>query len=119
VPEATYAQAKGFSRQVAELLETQLPDLVVARMTKSLRGGKILVDWSQNDEKKTTVNVYSVRAREHPTVSTPVSWDEVRACLDAGDAGLLTFDTEQVLGRVDELGDLFAPALRVQQRLPG
>ena len=87
-------------------------------MTKSLRGGKVLVDWSQNDEKKTTVNVYSVRARERPTVSTPVSWDEVRACLDAGDASLLSFDTEQVLGRADELGDLFAPALRVQQRLP-
>ncbi|HEY3020798.1 MAG TPA: DNA ligase D [Solirubrobacteraceae bacterium] len=118
-PDATYAQTKGFSRQVAELLEAQLPDLVVSRMTKSLRGGKILVDWSQNDEKKTTVNVYSVRARERPTVSTPVSWDEVRACLDAGDADLLSFDTEQVLGRVDELGDLFAPALRVQQRLPG
>ena len=118
VPDATYAQTKGFSRQVAELLETQLPDLVVSRMTKSLRGGKVLVDWSQNDEKKTTVNVYSVRARERPTVSTPVSWDEVRACLDAGDASLLSFDTEQVLGRADELGDLFAPALRVQQRLP-
>ena len=85
---------------------------------KALRPNKVFLDWSQNDSHKTTVTVYSVRARERPTVSTPVSWDEVRACLDAGDASLLSFDTEQVLGRADELGDLFAPALRVQQRLP-
>jgi len=117
-PDATYDLTKGFSKQVAELLEAQLPDLVVSRMTKSLRGGKILVDWSQNDEHKTTVNVYSVRAKDRPTVSTPVTWDEVRECLDSGDPDVLTFDTEQVLGRVDELGDLFAPALAVQQRLP-
>ena len=118
VPEATYDQTKGFSKAVAELLEGQMPELVVSRQTKSLRGGKVLVDWSQNDEHKTTVNVYSVRARERPTVSTPVTWDEVRECLDARDAGVLTFDTEQVLGRVDELGDVFAPALSLQQRLP-
>ena len=95
-----------------------MPELVVSRQTKALRSGKVLVDWSQNDEHKTTVNVYSVRARERPTVSTPVTWDEVRDCLDAGDAGVLTFDTEQVLGRIEELGDLFAPAEAVQQRLP-
>jgi bifunctional non-homologous end joining protein LigD len=118
VDDATYEQTKGFSRQVAELLETQMPDLVVSRMTKSLRAGKIFVDWSQNDEHKTTINVYSVRAKERPTVSTPVTWDEVRACREAGDASLLTFDTEQVLGRVDEYGDLFAPALAAHQRLP-
>jgi bifunctional non-homologous end joining protein LigD len=117
-PDATYDHTKTFSRQVAELLEAQLPELVVSRMTKSLRGGKVLVDWSQNDEHKTTVNVYSVRAKERPTVSTPVSWDEVRGCLDARDADVLTFDTEQVLGRVDEFGDLFSEALTVHQRLP-
>ena len=109
---------KTFSRQVAELLEAQMPELVVSRMTKSLRGGKVLVDWSQNDEHKTTVNVYSVRAKERPTVSTPVSWDEVRACLDAGDASMLAFDTEQVLARIDELGDLFSDAVTLHQRLP-
>ena len=114
----SYAQTKPFAKAVAELLEGQMPKLVVSRMSKSLRKGRVLVDWSQNDQHKTTVSVYSVRARERPTVSTPVSWDEVRACLDAGDASLLSFDTEQVLGRADELGDLFAPALRVQQRLP-
>jgi bifunctional non-homologous end joining protein LigD len=116
--DATYAQTKGFSRAIAELLEGQLSDLVVSRMTKSIRSGKILVDWSQNDEKKTTVNVYSVRAKDRPTVSTPVTWDEVRDCLDAGDPDVLAFDTEQVLGRVEELGDLFAPVLRLEQRLP-
>ena len=119
VPEATYDLTKGFSKAIAELLEQQMPDLVVSRMTKTLRRGKILVDWSQNDEKKTTVCVYSARARERPTVSTPVSWDEVRACLDARDASVLAFETEQVLGRVEELGDLFAPVLAVRQSLPG
>jgi bifunctional non-homologous end joining protein LigD len=118
VDDATYDMTKTFSKQVAELLEAQMPDLVVSRMTKSLRGGKVLVDWSQNDEHKTTVNVYSVRAKERPTVSAPVSWDEVRACLDAGDAGMLSFDTEQVLARVDELGDLFSEAETLHQRLP-
>jgi bifunctional non-homologous end joining protein LigD len=118
VDDATYEMTKTFSKQVAELLEAQMPELVVSRMTKSLRGGKVLVDWSQNDEHKTTVNVYSVRAKERPTVSTPISWDEVRACLDAGDASLLTFDTEQVLARIDELGDLFSDAVTVHQHLP-
>src|SRR4051812_21126318 len=116
--DVTYDDTKLFSKAVAELLEQQMPDLVVSRQTKSLRGGKILVDWSQNDEHKTTVNVYSVRAKDRPTVSTPVTWDEVRACHDAQDASLLAFDTEQVLGRIDELGDLFAPALTAQQKLP-
>ena len=78
----------------------------------------MLVDWSQNDEHKTTVNVYSVRARERPTVSTPVTWEEVARCRDAGDAELLSFDTEQVLERIAEHGDLFAPLLTVTQELP-
>src|SRR4051794_38544519 len=114
----TYDQTKPFAKALAELLAKEHPDLVVSSQKKELRGGKVLVDWSQNDEHKTTVNVYSLRAKERPTVSTPVTWDEVRDCLDARDAGVLTFDTEQVLGRVDELGDLFAPAVSVRQRLP-
>jgi bifunctional non-homologous end joining protein LigD len=113
-----YEQTKPFSRQVAELLEQRLPELVVSRMTKRLRPGKVLVDWSQNDAHKTTVSVYSVRARERPTVSTPVSWEEVEACLRGRDAARLTFDTEQVLSRVAEHGDLFAPLLSIQQELP-
>jgi len=110
--------AKAFARRVAELLEQRMPELVLSRMAKRLRKGKVLVDWSQNDAHKTTVTVYSVRARERPTVSTPVSWDEVTRCHHAGDPELLTFDTEQVLRRVEADGDLFAPLLSLEQQLP-
>jgi bifunctional non-homologous end joining protein LigD len=114
----TYEQTKPFAKRVAEVLEQRLPELVVSRMTKQLRSGKVLVDWSQNDEHKTTVTVYSVRARERPTVSTPVTWEEIERCLAARDEGLLTFDTEQVLARVRDHGDLFAPLESVKQELP-
>jgi bifunctional non-homologous end joining protein LigD len=87
-------------------------------MTKRLRPRKVLVDWSQNDRHKTTVNVYSLRARERPTVSTPVTWDEVTTCRERGDEGLLTFEDGEVLSRAEERGDLFAPVLSVKQRLP-
>ncbi len=113
-----YEQIKPFARRIAELLEQRMPELVVSRMTKKLRPGKVLVDWSQNDFHKTTVNVYSVRARERPTVSTPVSWDEVRAAHDAGDPEQLTFDTDQVLARIESMGDLFAPLTSLKQALP-
>jgi len=85
---------------------------------KARREGKVLIDWSQNDEYKTTVNVYSLRARARPTVSTPLRWDEVERCLEAGDPDLLVFDAAAVLRRVEELGDLFAPVLELQQELP-
>jgi bifunctional non-homologous end joining protein LigD len=117
--DVTYAQTKPFARQVAELLEQRLPDRVVSRMTKRLRGGKVLVDWSQNDDHKTTVTVYSVRARERPTASTPISWEEVQACRDAGDPEILTFDTGDALERVARNGDLFAMLLSTTQALPG
>jgi bifunctional non-homologous end joining protein LigD len=113
-----YAQTKPFARRIAELLEQRMPELVVSRMTKKLRPGKVLVDWSQNDVHKTTVTVYSVRARERPTVSAPVSWDEVRAAHDAGEPEKLTFDTDQVLARIESLGDLFAPLTSLRQKLP-
>jgi bifunctional non-homologous end joining protein LigD len=87
-------------------------------MTKTRRPGKVFVDWSQNDEHKTTVTVYSVRARERARVSTPVSWDEVSECRRAGDPALLTFETEDVIDRHARLGDLFAPLLSLKQRLP-
>ena len=87
-------------------------------MAKNLRGGKIFVDWSQNDEHKTTVNVYSLRARERPTVSTPLEWDEVRACLDSGDPQALVFEASEVIQRVAERGDLFAPVLSLVQEIP-
>ncbi len=113
-----YRATKPFSKRVAELLEQRMPEIVVSRMTKRLRPGKVLVDWSQNDEHKTTVNVYSLRARERPTVSTPVSWEEVAACHDRGEEALLTFAYDEALARVDEQGDLFAPALSATQQLP-
>ena len=88
-------------------------------MSKDLRPGKIFIDWSQNDQVKTTVSVYSLRARERPTVSTPVTWEEVAACADSRDPGDLVFDAPAVLDRVAEHGDLFAPVLSVTQVLPG
>jgi bifunctional non-homologous end joining protein LigD len=109
---------KTFAKAVAELLEQSEPDLVVSRMTKALRPGKVLVDWSQNDDAKTTVNVYSLRAKERPTVSTPVTWDEVRACHESGDPEDLVFTSTQVLERVARDGDLFAPVLSLHQELP-
>ena len=115
---ATFDQTKGLSRALAEYLEREHPELVVHRMLKSLRGGKVLVDWSQNDEHKTTVNVYSLRAKERPTVSTPVAWDEVAACLKKKDPDLLTFTSDQVIERVAEHGDLFEPVQTLKQKLP-
>jgi bifunctional non-homologous end joining protein LigD len=102
--EETSAYAKG----LAQRLEKEQPDLVVHRMTKALRDGKVLVDWSQNSAAKTTVSVYSLRARPRPTVSTPVTWDEVEACRAPED---LVFTSDDVLDRVAQHGDLFAPLL--------
>jgi bifunctional non-homologous end joining protein LigD len=87
-------------------------------MKKELRGGKVLVDWSQNNAAKTTVAVYSLRARPRPTVSTPITWDEVGECAESGDGAALTFTTEDVLARVAEHGDLYAPILDGGQALP-
>jgi bifunctional non-homologous end joining protein LigD len=111
----TYEHTKPFARKIAELLEQRLPELVVSRMTKNVRAGKVLVDWSQNDAHKTTVTVYSVRARERPTVSTPVAWEEVERCRSSEDPSLLSFETDQVLARVAQHGDLFAAALDTVQ----
>jgi bifunctional non-homologous end joining protein LigD len=116
--DVTYVETKSFARNVAVLLEHAEPTLAVSRMTKALRVGKVLIDWSQNDQHKTTVCVYSLRAREHPTVSTPLDWDELRAVLKSADAAALTFDSAAVLERVSERGDLFAPVLSLVQTLP-
>ncbi len=117
-PGVTYAQTKGFAHAVAELLESSEPGLVVARMKKELRKGKVFIDYSQNDEHKTTVCVYSLRARERPTVSTPLTWDEVRACLDSGDPAQLVFEAADVVARYAEHGDLYAPVLSLVQEIP-
>jgi bifunctional non-homologous end joining protein LigD len=116
--DVTYRQTKPLAKRIAELLEQRMQKLVVSRMTKRLRAGRVLVDWSQNDAHKTTVTVYSARARERPTVSTPVGWEEVRNCLNERDAGLLTFEVDEVLARGADQGDLFAPVVSLRQRLP-
>jgi bifunctional non-homologous end joining protein LigD len=117
--DATYEQTKPFAKAVAETLERKFPERVVSQMSKAKRPGKILIDWSQNDRHKTTVCVYSLRAKERPTVSTPLEWDEVEAALEAGDAEALVFDHAAVLERVAAKGDLFAPLLSEEQELPG
>ena len=113
-----YEQTKPFAKAIARLLEERHPDLVVSDMKKSLRVNKVFVDWSQNDDYKTTVNVYSLRAKDQPTVSTPVTWEEVENCLKKDDPGLLVFTSDQVLRRAEKLGDLFEPVLKLKQKLP-
>jgi bifunctional non-homologous end joining protein LigD len=115
----TYATTKPYANAVAQLLERMHPDEIVSRMTKKLRKGKVFVDWSQNTESKTTVAVYSLRARARPTVSTPLEWDEVEAAAESGDPEPIRFEAPQVIERVEERGDLFAPVLELKQRLPG
>jgi len=114
----TFELTKPFAKTVAELLERAEPELVVSRMTKARRGGKVLIDWSQNDRRKTTVCAYSLRAGERPTVSTPVEWEEVSAALSSDDPADLVFEAPHVLTRVAERGDLFAPVLSLVQALP-
>ncbi|HEX3794219.1 MAG TPA: non-homologous end-joining DNA ligase [Acidimicrobiales bacterium] len=104
----TWEKTRAQSREIAEQLERQHPELIVSNMRKTLRRGKVLIDWSQNHQSKTTVGVYSVRARQSPTVSTPVTWDEITHCQKSGDPSVLEFTTDQVLERIDELGDLFS-----------
>jgi bifunctional non-homologous end joining protein LigD len=105
---------KQLSQALARHLEAAHPKLIVSSQKKELRKGKVLIDWSQNDEHKTTVSVYSLRARERPTVSTPLDWGEV----EAGDPDALVFEAGDVLDRVEERGDLFAPVAELEQRLP-
>lgn len=114
----TYDVTKMFSHALAQLLESDHKNLVVSDMKKQLRTGKIFVDWSQNDEHKTTIAVYSLRAREKPTVSTPVTWGEVERCRKKKDASLLVFEAAQTVARFEKMGDLFEPVLHLKQRLP-
>ncbi len=114
----SYAQTKPFARAVAELLEKQHPKLVLSRMSKSLRPGKVLVDWSQNDPHKTTVCVYSLRARERPTISTPLTWEEVERAARRRREPDLSVEPAGLLERVERHGDLFAPLLSLTQVLP-
>jgi bifunctional non-homologous end joining protein LigD len=113
-----YDDTKPFAQAVAQAMERSDPELVVSRMAKELRRGKVFVDWSQNDQHKTTVAVYSLRARERPTVSTPVDWDEVEHAAEEEDPDLLRFESHDVVKRVEQDGDLFAPVLELRQGLP-
>lgn len=117
VPRLTYDRTKAFAHALAQLLEREAPELVVSKMTRSLRKGKVFIDWSQNDAHKTTVSVYSLRAKSRPTVSTPVTWVEVEAA-HASAANTLVFDSEAALERLEAEGDLFAPVLEQEQQLP-
>ncbi len=117
-PDATFEASKTFARAVADLLAREEPALAVSTQAKTARRGKVLIDWAQNDRAKTTVAVYSLRGRDRPTVSTPVTWEEVEACLASGDAEQLVFTAGQVRERIAEHGDLFAEVLTLSQPLP-
>lgn len=112
----THHHASRFALAVGQMAARELPDLVVVEMTKALRVGKVFVDWSQNSRHKTTIAPYSLRARPTPTVSTPVSWDEVEAGCEGEP---LSFVADEVLARVGDVGDLFAPVASLVQSLPG
>lgn len=116
--DVSYEQTKPFAKAIARLLESRYPDGVVSDMKKALRANKVFVDWSQNDDYKTTVCAYSLRAKDQPAVSTPVTWEEVQNCLKKEDPDLLVFVADNVLKRVEKMGDLFDPVLKLKQKLP-
>ncbi|MGN6663830.1 MAG: non-homologous end-joining DNA ligase [Solirubrobacterales bacterium] len=115
----TYEQTRPFGQAIAQIVAKQDPEDILAKMGKKTdRSGKVLIDWYQNNERKTTICVYSLRARERPTCSTPVTWEEVEKAADSGDGSHLVFETADVLERIDDHGDLFAPVLELEQDLP-
>lgn len=117
-PKMTFERTKDYAHRVASDLADALPDMVVARMSRKLREGRVFIDWSQNSAHKTTVCVYSLRGREQPTVSAPITWGELNSAIDADDAGLLLHTAGDVLKRVEKYGDLFADVLSMEQSLP-
>jgi bifunctional non-homologous end joining protein LigD len=116
---ATYDQTRGFAKTIAEFLEARRPNLVVSEMSKNIRAGKVFIDWSQNTDHKTTVCVYSLRAkREKPYISMAVTWEELDAALEEENSDRFYFEPEEALKRVEEIGDLFAPVLTLKQKIP-
>jgi len=113
----SYETTKDFAKELAERLARNHPELVVSKMAKALRKGKVFVDWSQNDDHKTTICVYSLRAKDSPTVSTPVTWEEVETALKEKDPDRLVFEWDDALKRVEKSGDLFEPVLKKRQKL--
>jgi bifunctional non-homologous end joining protein LigD len=114
----TFEVTKPFARGLAEAVERAHPEQALSKMQKSLRAGKVFVDWSQNDSHKTTVCVYSLRAKERPIASAPITWDEVKSALKKKDSARLTFLYDETLRRVEKHGDLFEPVLKLKQKLP-
>jgi bifunctional non-homologous end joining protein LigD len=114
----TYDDTKTFAHAMAQMLENEHPNEITSVMKKSLRPNKVFVDWSQNDDHKTTVCVYSLRAKDRPTVSTPLTWDEVAAAHKKRKPEMLEFDYRQTLDRVQKFGDLFEPVLKLKQKMP-
>ncbi len=114
----TYDDTKSFAHALAQLMQKRDKGLVTANMRKDLRKGKVFVDWSQNDEHKTTVAAYSLRARNRPTVSAPVEWEECENALRRRDTSKLIFEAGDILKRVERTGDLFGPVASLQQKLP-
>jgi len=115
----SYEQTRPFGQALGQLVAKQDPENILAKMGKKTdRSGKVLIDWYQNNERKTTIAVYSLRARDRPTCSTPVTWEEVEKAADSGDGSRLVFETTDVLERIEEHGDLFAPVLELEQELP-
>ena len=114
----TYEQTSPFAKAVAQLLEKETPKRVISKMSKEQRRGRVFVDWSQNHQKKTTIAVYSLRARERPTASMPVKWSEVERAAKKGDAEKLRFEIPAAIRRVEKEGDLFEPVLKLRQKLP-
>ncbi|MDQ3916600.1 MAG: non-homologous end-joining DNA ligase [Actinomycetota bacterium] len=115
---ATFDDTRAWAHAVARRLAAEHPDAIVTKQSKAERVSKVLIDWSQNDDHKTTVSVYSLRAGPRPSVSTPVTWAEVEGALDAGDASALVFESHDVLARIEEHGDRFEPVLKLRQKLP-
>ncbi|HZN16542.1 MAG TPA: non-homologous end-joining DNA ligase [Acidimicrobiales bacterium] len=114
----SFEKTREMSLALAQVLERVHPDHVLTEMTKALRAGKVFIDWSQNARHKTTIGVYSLRAFERPTCSTPITWDELEDGHAGGDPEAFRFEMSAVLDRVDRHGDLFAPVLEMQQELP-
>jgi bifunctional non-homologous end joining protein LigD len=115
----SYEETRPFAQALAQVVANQSPEDTLAKMGKKTdRSGKVFIDWYQNNERKTTISVYSLRARERPTCSTPITWDEVEQAADSGDGSHLVFETTDVLERIEQHGDLFAPVLELEQELP-
>jgi bifunctional non-homologous end joining protein LigD len=115
----SYEETRPFGQALAQIVANQDSENILAKMGKRTdRSGKVFIDWYQNNERKTTISVYSLRARERPTCSTPITWDEVEQAAESGKGDHLVFETSDVLKRLDQHGDLFAPVLELEQELP-